>query len=57
MKRYKPYGSIVLINRPLIPFYTIAIDFIITLLLTTEGFNSLLTIIDKFLKRVLLLPR
>ncbi len=39
----------------LIPFYTIIIDFIITLLIIFTGINYLLTIIYKFLKKVLLL--
>lgn len=44
------------IDRPAIPFYTIVIDFIITLPLTIKGFNSLLTITNKFSKRNLLVP-
>jgi hypothetical protein len=46
------------IDRPAIPFHTIAMDFIVALPVTkaAEGYNSLLTITDKFLKRVLLIP-
>ena len=55
-KRHKPYGSLLPIDRPGIPFHTIAMDFVIALPLTSEGFDSLLTITDKFSKRILLLP-
>lgn len=57
-QRHKPYGSLVPIDRPAIPFRTIAMDFIIALPVTkaAEGYSSLLTITDKFLKRVLLIP-
>ena len=55
-KRHKPYGSLVPIDRPSIPFHTIAMDFIVGLPMTSEGYDSLLTVTDKFSKRVLLVP-
>ena len=56
-KRHKPYGSMVPIDRPAIPFHTIAMDFIVALPITTkDGLDCLLTITDKFSKRVLLVP-
>ena len=44
------------INRPGIPFYTITIDFIVTLPITTDNLDTLLTVTDKFSKRVYLIP-
>ena len=55
-KRHKPYDNIIPINKPGISFYTIAIDFIVALPLTAEGYNYLLTVTNKFSKRVLLIP-
>ena len=55
-RRHKPYGSMMPIDRPSIPFHTIAMDFIPALPTTPEGFDTLLTITDKFSKRVLLIP-
>ncbi len=55
-KRHKPYGSMVPIDRPGIPFHTIAMDFIVALPLTLAGLDCLLTVTDKFSKRVLLIP-
>lgn len=55
-KRHKPYGSMVPIDRPGIPFHTITMDFVVALPVTTDGCDSLLTVTDKFSKRVLVLP-
>ena len=44
------------IDRPGIPFHTIAMDFIVGLPLTAAGFDSLFIVTDKFSKRVLLIP-
>ena len=55
-RRHKPYGSLIPIDRPGIPFHTIAMDFIVSLPVTATGLDSLLTITDKFSKRILLLP-
>ena len=44
------------INRPGIPFHTIAMDFIVALLVTTNNLNLLLTVTNKFSKRVCLIP-
>ena len=54
-KRHKPYGSLLPIDRPAIPFHTIAMDFIVALPLA-NGFDNLLTITDKFTKWNLLIP-
>ena len=54
-KRYLPYSNLQPIGSPLEIFYTICMDFILAL---PEFYNcdTLLTITDKFSKRVLLLP-
>lgn len=54
--RHPPYGSLVPIDSPSIPFHTITMDFVLGLPVTPEGMNTLLTITDKFTKRVLLIP-
>ena len=54
-KRHAPYGSLVPITSPAIPFHTITMDFVLALP-DCNGMNVLLTITDKFTKRVLLLP-
>lgn len=55
-KRHKPYGSLVPLDTPAIPFHTIAMDFIVGLPITSAGMNCLLTLTCKFTKRVLLVP-
>ena len=55
-RRYLPYNKLYLISTLTILFYTIAINFIITLLKYTR-FNTLITIIYKIIKRNLLIPR
>ena len=56
-RRYKPYNSIISINRLGISFHIIAINFVITLSNIVKELNSLLIVTNKFLKRVLLIPR
>ena len=55
-KRHKPYGSLVPIATPAIPFHTIAMDFIMGLPITAAGNDALLTITCKATKRNLLVP-
>ena len=55
-KRHRPYGNMVPIDRPGIPFHTVTMDFIMALPVTDGGFDCLLTITCKFSKRVLLVP-
>lgn len=43
------------IDRPGISFHIIVMDFIVALSLTLAGLDYLLTVIDKFFKRVLLI--
>ena len=57
-KRHKPYGQLKPIQSPSIPFHTITLDFIVGLPLDGQppnDRNALLTITDKFSKRILLI--
>ena len=55
-KRHPPYGELVPIQAPSIPFHTIAMDFIVALALTSANHNTLLTMTCKFSKQILLVP-
>ncbi len=54
--RYKPYENIQLIFTPLILFYIITLNFILTLPLSKKGFNTVILIIYKFNKKVTFIP-
>lgn len=54
-KRHALYGQLVPIQPPSMPFHIIAIDFVEKLPLY-KGFDSLLSVMDKFTKRILLIP-
>ena len=53
---HRPYGNMQPILSPPTPFYTISIDFIFLLPETSEGFNCVLSITDKFSKRITFTP-
>lgn len=56
--RHAPYGSMMAITLPALLFYTICIDFIVALPPAGMAqFNSILTVMDKFSKAKLLIPR
>jgi hypothetical protein len=56
-KRHPPYGSLRPIQSPPIPFHTIAIDFVLGLPSDNKDeYDTLLTITDKFSKRVTMAP-
>ena len=55
-RRHKPYGSMQPIDSPPAPFHTITMDFILALPTTLDKFDSILTVTDKFSKRVTLIP-
>ena len=55
-RRHRPYGSLQPIESPPIPFHTVTLDFILALPNSNEDFDTILTITDKFSKRVLLAP-
>ena len=54
--RHKTYGSLQPILSPPRPFHTITIDFILTLPLTSEGYNQALTMTCKASKAISLMP-
>ena len=54
-KRHKSYDSLQPILISSISFYIIIIDFVLTLSLTTKNWNCLMSIICKFIKRILLI--
>ena len=53
--RYAPYSSLNPIVTPAIPFHTLTMDFIVELP-NIRGITILLTITNKFTKRVILIP-
>ena len=55
-KRHKPYGNLQPIDSPAVPFHTISIDFILALPVSREGFDAVLTVTEKFSKRITLIP-
>ena len=55
IKRYKPYESMIFINKSKISFHIIIMNFIIAFSLIINDFDNLFTIINKFFKRVLLI--
>ena len=54
--RHQPFGFFVPIKTLFIPFHIITLDFVLKLPETVESFNCMLTITDKFIKRVLFIP-
>ena len=55
--RHHPYGSLQPILSPPEPYYTITIDFILALPVSTpERFDCLLTVTNKFTKKIALIP-
>ena len=52
----KPAGKLQPIDTPFIPFFTIAMDFIVGLPVTPDGFDAILTVTDKATKAVKLIP-
>ena len=54
-KRDKFYDNIIFIDRSGIPFHIITMNFIMTLFITKEDFDSLFIMIDKFSKRIFLI--
>lgn len=51
-RRHKPWRSLQPIDSPPIPFHTITLDFILALPLTKELFNAVMSVTDKFSKRI-----
>lgn len=55
-RRHKPYGSLVPIATPAIPFHTVAMDFVVSLPPTKLGNDCLLNVTCKATKKMLLIP-
>lgn len=55
-KRHKPYGSLVPIAAPAIPFHTVSMDFVVSLPPTKQGNDCLLNVTCKATKKMLLIP-
>ena len=56
-RRHRLYGVLEPIQSPLVPFYIIAIDYVLALPKTDDGLNTVLSVTDKFSKRVTFIPR
>lgn len=55
-RRHKPYGNLQPILTPPCPFHTITIDFILALPKTKDGYDAVMSVTDKFTKRITLIP-
>ena len=56
-RRHRPYGSLQPIESPSVPFHTLTLDFILALPRShREGFDTILSVTDKFTKRVTFVP-
>ena len=51
-RRHRPYGVLEPIQSPSVPFHTLTFDFILALPVTDDGMDCILSITDKFSKRV-----
>lgn len=56
-RRHKPYGDLQPIDGPPAPFHTITIDFILALRTTVEGYNCIMSVTDKYSKRITMIAR
>jgi transposase InsO family protein len=54
--RHRPYGNLQPILTPATPFHTITLDFVVGLPLSVDRMDSVLTVTDKFSKRVTFIP-
>ena len=54
-RRHKPFGCLQPIVPLPVPFHTVTMDFIVSLP-ESDGFNQLLVLVDKFTKRIGLIP-
>ena len=55
-RRHKPYGTMQPIESPPVPFHTIAMDFILALPPSKEGFDCAMSVTCKFSKRITIIP-
>lgn len=49
---HAPYGSLQPIESPPVPFFTLTLDFVLILPLSKESYNTIMSVIYKFSKRV-----
>ena len=56
IKRHQSYDEMVPISSANIPFHTITLDFILALSISIDELKCLLIVIDKFSKRLMLIP-
>lgn len=54
-RRHKPFGNLQPISSPSMPFHHICIDFILALP-QADGFDCVMSVTDKFSKRITLIP-
>ena len=53
-RRHPPYGDLRPVESPAVPFHTITMDFILAMPTVQSGFDCILTVTEKFCKRILL---
>lgn len=54
-RRHALYGSLQPIESPLMPFFTLTLDFVLALPLSKEKYNAIISVTCKFSKRVILI--
>lgn len=54
-RRHVPYGSLQRIKSPPVPFFTLTLDFVLTLPVSANEYNTLMLITCKFSKRITLI--
>ena len=54
-RRHPPYGSLQPIDFPLVPFFTLTLNFVLTLSASKKGYNALMSFTCKFLKQIKLI--
>ena len=54
--RHLPHGSLQPILTPPVPYHTLTIDFILTLPKSAKGYDCILSVTDKFSRKVTLIP-
>ena len=54
-RRHQPHGSMQPIDMPPVPFHTLILDFVLALPRSSEGIDTILSVTDKFSKRVTLI--
>ncbi|KAJ5110022.1 hypothetical protein N7532_002667 [Penicillium argentinense] len=50
--RHRPYGSLQPVLSPPVPFHTVTLDIVLGLPMSSDGFDAMMTVTDKFSKAV-----